>query len=64
MITAAVDQTAMAADMMSSTVAEIRRETEHVASDIDRLEEGFRMVDGQLGHLETTTHEFATRFSV
>jgi len=63
MITAAVDETAMAADMMSSTVAAIRSETEHVASDIDRLEEGFRTVDGQLGQLETTAHEFATRFT-
>jgi methyl-accepting chemotaxis protein len=63
MITAAVDQTALAADMMSSTVAEIRSETEHVASDIERLEEGFRTVDGQLGQLENTAHEFVTRFA-
>ncbi len=63
MITAAVDETAMAADMMSSTVAEIRFDTEHVASDIDRLEQGFHMVDGRLGQLETTAHEFATRFA-
>ena len=62
-ITAAVDQTAMAADLMSSTVAEIRVDTEHVASDIDRLEEGFRTVDGRLGQLESTAHEFAARFA-
>ncbi len=63
MITAAVDETAMAADMMSTTVAEIRVDTEHVASDIDKVEAGFRTVDGQLGQLETTAHEFATRFA-
>jgi methyl-accepting chemotaxis protein len=63
MITAAVDETAMAADSMSATIAEIRADTEHVGSDIDRLEEGFREVDGQLGRLETTAHDFAARFA-
>lgn len=63
MITAAVDETAMAANMMSSTVAEIRADTEHVASDIDKVEAGFRAVDGQLGHLESTAHDFAARFA-
>jgi len=60
-ITAAVDETALAADSMSSTIAEIRAETEHVAADIDRLDEGFRRVDTRLGQLENTAHDFAAR---
>ena len=64
MITAAVDETALTADSMSSTVAEIRFDTENVATRIDRLEEGFRAVDGQLGQLESTAHEFAARVAM
>ncbi|MBD3760774.1 methyl-accepting chemotaxis protein [Rhizorhabdus sp.] len=63
MITAAVDETALAADSMSMTIASIREDTENVATDIDRLEEGFRAVDGQLGQLEHTANEFAVRFA-
>jgi methyl-accepting chemotaxis protein len=63
MITAALDETAMAADLMSATVAEIRSDTEHVASGIDRLGEDFRTVDGQLGQRETTAHEFAAHIA-
>ncbi len=40
-ITAAVDETALAADTMSSTIAAIRVDTENVASEIDALEGGF-----------------------
>ena len=36
MITAAVDETALAADPMTSTIAAIRPDTEKVAKDIDR----------------------------
>ena len=41
MITAAVDETALAADSMSSTIAAIRSDTENVAKDIDQVEQGF-----------------------
>ena len=41
MITAAVDETALAADSMSSTIAAIRSDTEKVAKDIDGVEQGF-----------------------
>ncbi|MDB5737892.1 MAG: methyl-accepting chemotaxis sensory transducer [Sphingomonas bacterium] len=63
MITAAVDETALAADSMSGTIASIRIDTETVASDIDRLESGFRVVDSQLAQLETTTGEFVARIA-
>ncbi|MBA2936642.1 chemotaxis protein [Sphingomonas sp. CGMCC 1.13654] len=61
MITAAVDETALAADSMSGTIAAIRVDTEAVASDIDRIESGFRSVDDQLARLESTTGEFVSR---
>jgi methyl-accepting chemotaxis protein len=63
MITAAVDETALAADSMSGTIAAIRLDTETVASDIDRLEEGFRSVDERLGTLDATTNEFVQRYA-
>ncbi len=61
MITAAVDETALAADSMSGTIAAIRADTEMVASDIDRLEIGFAQVDAQLAGLESTTGDFVAR---
>jgi methyl-accepting chemotaxis protein len=61
MITAAVDETALAADSMSGTIAAIRYDTEAVASDIDRLEAGCRAVDDRLGTLDTTTSDFVRR---
>ncbi|MBV9842657.1 MAG: chemotaxis protein [Sphingomonadaceae bacterium] len=63
MITAAVDETALAADSMSGTIASIRSDTENVASDIDELGEGFRAVDTQLAKLETVTSEFVAKVS-
>jgi methyl-accepting chemotaxis protein len=63
MITAAVDETALAADSMSGTIASIRVDTETVASDIDRLESGFRAVDDQLARLETTTGDFVSNLA-
>jgi methyl-accepting chemotaxis protein len=46
MITAAVDETALAADSMSGTIAAIRRDTEVVACEIDDLEQGFGTQQG------------------
>ncbi len=63
MITAAVDETALAADSMSGTIASIRIDTEAVASDIEELESGFRSVDDQLARLESTTGDFVSRIA-
>ncbi len=58
MITAAVDETALAADSMSGTVATIRRDTEVVACEIDDLEQGFNTVRGMLNTLREASSEF------
>ena len=58
MITAAVDETALAADSMSSTIAAIRSDTENVAKDIDQVEQGFGRFAEQIGGFNTTAKEF------
>jgi len=63
MITAAVDETALAADSMSTTISAIRSDTENVAGEIDHLEAGFRRVDGELSKLETITGDFVSRIA-
>ncbi|HEX6375198.1 MAG TPA: methyl-accepting chemotaxis protein [Allosphingosinicella sp.] len=63
MITAAVDETALAADSMSATIAAIRRETEDVASEIDAVESGFANVDDRLSRFRAATAEFLTGFA-
>ncbi|MDT9601036.1 chemotaxis protein, partial [Sphingosinicella sp. GR2756] len=63
MITAAVDETALAADSMSSTIAAIRLDTEKVASDIEEVEQGFGRVDDQLTRFRATTSEFLSNFA-
>jgi methyl-accepting chemotaxis protein len=63
MITAAVDETALAADSMSGTIAAIRRDTEHVASEIDAVESGFAVVDDRLTRFRAATAEFVTGFA-
>ncbi len=57
-ITAAVDETALAADSMSSTIAAIREDTEMVASEIDRVGNGFTSLDGELGALKSSAVDF------
>ena len=61
MITAAVDETALAADAMSGTIAAIRTSTEQLAGNIDQLDTGFRTVDEKLGSLETSAVDFIAR---
>ncbi len=61
MITAAVDETALAADSMSSTIAAIRSDTESVAKDIDQVEQGFGRFAEQIGEFASKTKEFVTR---
>jgi methyl-accepting chemotaxis protein len=58
MITAAVDETALAADTMSSTIAAIRHDTENVAIEITALETGFDSVNGKLAALETAAGDY------
>ena len=60
-ITAAVDETALAADTMSVTIAQIRLDTELVAADIDRLEGGLHSMDAQLSNLSNHTSSFVLR---
>jgi methyl-accepting chemotaxis protein len=61
MITAAVDETALAADSMSSTIAAIRADTENVAKDIDGVEEGFGEFGKQMADFRTAARDFASR---
>jgi methyl-accepting chemotaxis protein len=61
MITAAVDETALAADSMSSTIAAIRTDTENVAKDIDQVEQGFGRFAEQISDFTSKTKEFVAR---
>jgi methyl-accepting chemotaxis protein len=63
MITAAVDETALAADSMSSTIAAIRADTEIVASEIDDVEKSFGEVDEQMARFKATTGRFVQNFA-
>jgi methyl-accepting chemotaxis protein len=58
-ITAALDETALAADSMSNTIAAIREETETVASEIDTLGRHFGEVDDRLGGLKSAADSFS-----
>ena len=60
-ITAAVDETALAADSMSHTVAAIRVDTECVASEIDALGSGFAALAARLGALDGSADKFASK---
>ena len=61
MITAAVDETALAADSMSSTIAAIRSDTENVAKDIDSVEQGFGEFGKQMTDFRAAAKDFASR---
>ena len=63
MITAAVDETALAADSMSSTIAAIRSETEQVADDIDKVEQGFGKFQQQIADFTRKTKEFVAHLA-
>jgi methyl-accepting chemotaxis protein len=60
-ITAAVDETALAADSMSATIGAIREDTELVASEIDRVGQGFAALDSQLGTLKFSASDFVSK---
>ena len=63
MITAAVDETALAADSMSTTISAIRVDTENVAGEIDSLEAGFCRVDSELSNLEAIAGDFVSKIA-
>ncbi|MET3827514.1 methyl-accepting chemotaxis protein [Sphingomonas sp. PvP055] len=58
-ITAAVDETALAADSMSHTIVAIREDTDHIAGEIDTLEREFGKVDDQLRDLKGAADAFS-----
>ncbi len=60
-ITASVDETALAADSMSNTIATIREDTEMVASDIDRVGQGFEAFDLHLSTLKSKANDFISK---
>ena len=60
MITAAVDETALAADSMSSTIAAIRSDTENVAKDIDQVEQGFGRFSDQISNFKSSAKAFVS----
>lgn len=60
-IAAAVDETALTADAMSSTIASIRESTEQVAVEIDHVGRGFDNLDQRLDALKTSAGEFAVK---
>jgi methyl-accepting chemotaxis protein len=60
-ITAAVDETALAADSMSSTIASIRNDSGMVAGEISTLSQEFAKMGDRLQSLEKAASEFSRR---
>ena len=60
-ITAAVDETALAAKTMSETIAAIRSDTEGMAGEIDRLGMESKDIDAKLIKLKAAADDFASR---
>ncbi len=58
MITASVDETALAADLMSNTISAIRSDTENVVSEIMSLEQGFTEVNEKISSLQVNASKF------
>ena len=63
-ITAAVDETALTADSMSSTVAVIREDTEKVAAEIDAVQSGFVQIGERLSALDHAASTFLGEIAV
>jgi methyl-accepting chemotaxis protein len=61
MITASVDETALAADLMSNTISAIRTDTENVVSEISALEIGFGHVSESIQSLRDNATKFVMR---
>jgi methyl-accepting chemotaxis protein len=60
-ITAAVDETALAADTMARIIENIRQDTHLVANDIDAVGSGITSLDEQLERLKTSAGSFAAK---
>jgi methyl-accepting chemotaxis protein len=60
MITASVDETALAADLMSNTISAIRTDTENVVSEISMLEQGFADVETKISALQANAGRFVS----
>ena len=58
-ITAAVDETALAADSMSDTISAIREDSHAVAGEIDSLEHAFGDIDARLAQLSDAATSFS-----
>ena len=58
-ITAAVDETALAADSMSATIGTIREDTKGVADEIDTLQQEFGEIDERLVQLKDAAGSFS-----
>jgi methyl-accepting chemotaxis protein len=63
MITASVDETALAADLMSHTISAIRSDTENVVLEINSLERGFDKVNSHIGELQANAGKFIERMN-
>jgi methyl-accepting chemotaxis protein len=61
MITASVDETALAADLMSNTISAIRTDTENVVSEISLLEQGFGDVEQKIVALQGNASRFVNK---
>ncbi|MEE9433453.1 MAG: methyl-accepting chemotaxis protein [Sphingorhabdus sp.] len=60
-ITAAVDETALAADMMSDTIATISSDTQVIVEQIAALSQGFVKADGKLSELNDRGQQFVEK---
>lgn len=63
MITAAVDETALAADSMSSTIGTIRTDTENMAAEMDKVGQDFNQLDTRLTDLQGLSDQFVGNLS-
>jgi methyl-accepting chemotaxis protein len=64
MITAAVDETALAADSMSSTIGTIRTDTEYMAAEMDKVGEDFNQLGTRLTDLQGLSDQFVGNLSL
>ena len=62
-ITASVDETALAADSMSQTIAAIREDSEIVASEVDRLQTRVTTVDARLSSVQMVSGKFVSEIA-
>jgi methyl-accepting chemotaxis protein len=59
LITASVDETAIAADLMSDTISAIRSDTENVVMEISLLESGFVQVNDKIAALQANAEKIS-----